>query len=162
MCRASTPTKESSCIARDGTKPTTLPGRQSRLLEVAHLLSRSSLSYRKVRSWSKMSSSLADVTTTTQVTKKLIPFLRSPVWITTGFGAKFAGPKGTNFDCEHDPILCKAMIDDLCTDSKEQLKQFKEHPELFDKYCRDLEGELNKRFTLVRHRSSTRHFSQSE
>jgi thioredoxin reductase len=35
-----------------------------------------------------------------KVAKKLIPFLRSPVWITTGFGAKFAGPQGTNFDCK--------------------------------------------------------------
>jgi hypothetical protein len=34
------------------------------------------------------------------VVKKLIPFLRSPVWITTGFGAKFAGPGGTNFTCK--------------------------------------------------------------
>ncbi len=34
------------------------------------------------------------------VVGKLIPFLRSSVWITTGFGAKFAGPGGTNFDCK--------------------------------------------------------------
>lgn len=35
------------------------------------------------------------------VVGKLIPFLRSSAWITTGFGAKFAGPGGTNFDCKH-------------------------------------------------------------
>jgi cation diffusion facilitator CzcD-associated flavoprotein CzcO len=29
--------------------------------------------------------------------KKLTAFLRSPVWVTTGFGAKHAGPGGTNF-----------------------------------------------------------------
>jgi hypothetical protein len=34
------------------------------------------------------------------VAKKVIPFLRSPVWITTGFGAKYAGPNGTNFKCK--------------------------------------------------------------
>lgn len=30
--------------------------------------------------------------------QKLIAFLRSPVWVTTGFGAKHAAPGGTNFD----------------------------------------------------------------
>ncbi|KAN0107798.1 FAD/NAD(P)-binding domain containing protein [Hyaloscypha variabilis] len=64
--------------------------------------------------------------------KKLIPFLRSPVWITTGFGAKFAGPGGTNF-----------------TYSNKQKKTFNEDPEHYNQYCRELEGELNKRFTLM-------------
>lgn len=32
--------------------------------------------------------------------KKLYPFLRSPVWITAGFGAKYAAPGGVNFECE--------------------------------------------------------------
>lgn len=36
---------------------------------------------------------------TNLVVGKLIPFLRSSVWITTGFGAKYAGPGGTNFKC---------------------------------------------------------------
>ena len=63
---------------------------------------------------------------------KLIPFLRSPVWITTGFGAKFAGPGGTNFQY-----------------SKEQIDEFIKDPEKHAKYCRDIEGELNKRFTLM-------------
>ncbi|KAF4463141.1 cyclohexanone monooxygenase [Fusarium albosuccineum] len=68
---------------------------------------------------------------------KLIPFLRSPVWITTGFGAKFAGPGGTNF----------AYSDD-------QIQTFKDDPEKYHEYCRKLEGELNKRFTLNHLRSS--------
>ncbi|KAJ9501902.1 hypothetical protein H2202_002864 [Exophiala xenobiotica] len=66
-----------------------------------------------------------------KVAKKVIPFLRSPVWITTGFGAKYAGPNGTNFEY-----------------SEEQKKLFENDPEAYNKYCRDLEGELNKRFTL--------------
>lgn len=37
---------------------------------------------------------------TDAVVGKLIPFLRSSVWITTGFGAKYAGPGGTNFKCK--------------------------------------------------------------
>ena len=32
--------------------------------------------------------------------KKLVPYLRSPVWITAGFGAKYAAPGGENFKCE--------------------------------------------------------------
>lgn len=34
-------------------------------------------------------------------------------------------------------------------DSKEQIDEFRDDPEAFDKYCRGLEGELNKRFTLM-------------
>jgi hypothetical protein len=34
-------------------------------------------------------------------------------------------------------------------DSEEEKKKFNEDPEAFNRYCRDLEGELNKRFTLV-------------
>ncbi|CZT08171.1 hypothetical protein WAI453_002217 [Rhynchosporium graminicola] len=63
---------------------------------------------------------------------KLIPFLRSPTWVTPGMGAKFAGKGGTNF--EYSPS---------------QLKEFNTDPGAYNKYCRDLEGELNRRFTLV-------------
>ena len=31
--------------------------------------------------------------------KKLIPYLRSPIWITAGFGSKCAAPGGLNFQC---------------------------------------------------------------
>ncbi|KAH7336483.1 cyclohexanone monooxygenase [Rhexocercosporidium sp. MPI-PUGE-AT-0058] len=64
--------------------------------------------------------------------KKLIPFLRSPVWITTGFAAKLAGPNGTNFSY-----------------SDEQRAEFHTDPKKYDDYCRTVEGELNKRFSLV-------------
>ena len=63
---------------------------------------------------------------------KLYAFLRSPVWVTTGFGAKYAGPGGTNFKY-----------------SDEQIKRFNENPEEHRKYARDIEGELNKRFNLM-------------
>lgn len=36
---------------------------------------------------------------TTLAVAQLTPFLRSAVWITTGFGAKMAGPGGSNFAC---------------------------------------------------------------
>jgi hypothetical protein len=42
-----------------------------------------------------------------------------------------------------------AMADDV-SDSEEQKKKFEDDPEGYNQYCRDLEGELNKRFTLVR------------
>ena len=64
--------------------------------------------------------------------EKLYAFLRSPVWITTGFGAKYAGPGGTNFSY-----------------SDEQKQEWCDHPETHAQYCRDVEGELNKRFTLM-------------
>ncbi|KAF3003284.1 hypothetical protein E8E14_006499 [Neopestalotiopsis sp. 37M] len=64
--------------------------------------------------------------------KKLVAFLRSPVWVTTGFGAKHAAPGGTNFDY-----------------SEEQKEAFREDTALHVKYCRDVEGELNKRFNLM-------------
>lgn len=81
------------------------------------------------------------------VVGKLIPFLRSPVWVTTGFGAKFAGPGGTNFECMSDPSKSQFMLTTL--DSPSQLKEFNTDPAAYDKYCRELEGELNKRFTMV-------------
>jgi hypothetical protein len=81
------------------------------------------------------------------VVGKLIPFLRSSVWVTTGFAAKYAGLGGSNFNCKtqrqpEDRILTQA-------DSPEQIEGFKKDPEAYNKYCRELEGELSKRFTLV-------------
>ena len=35
--------------------------------------------------------------------KKLYPFIRSPAWITAGFGAKHAAPGGVNFECKCPP-----------------------------------------------------------
>ncbi|OAL32683.1 hypothetical protein AYO20_07841 [Fonsecaea nubica] len=65
-------------------------------------------------------------------TKELHVFLRSPVWITAGFGAKHAAPGGVNFDY-----------------SEEQKNKFASDEAVLDKYCREVEGELNKRFTLM-------------
>lgn len=43
--------------------------------------------------------------------KKLVPFLRSPVWITAGFGAKYAAPGGVNFQCKSQSICVLASLD---------------------------------------------------
>lgn len=32
--------------------------------------------------------------------RKLYPFLRSPIWVTAGFGAKHAASGGLNFKCK--------------------------------------------------------------
>ncbi|KAJ9614291.1 hypothetical protein H2200_002427 [Cladophialophora chaetospira] len=64
--------------------------------------------------------------------KKLTAFLRSPAWITTGFGAKYAAKDGTNF------AYCE-----------EQRRKFRDSPDDYLQYCRDVEGELNKRFSLM-------------
>lgn len=84
------------------------------------------------------------------VVGKLIPFLRSSVWITTGFGAKYAGPGGTNFECkkQRDYWSSNFPLTGIL-DTKEQLEEFQKSPEALAKYSRDIEGELNKRFTLV-------------
>ena len=42
--------------------------------------------------------------------KKLIPYLRSPVWITAGFGAKYAAPGGENFKCESLEARCRVFL----------------------------------------------------
>lgn len=81
---------------------------------------------------------------------KLIPFLRSSVWITTGFGAKYAGPGGTNFKCNRPLVFAPVkylFLPHLDTD--EQLEEFRKDPKKLAKYSRDIEGELNKRFTLA-------------
>ena len=78
------------------------------------------------------SSSVQIVPSIQPIVGKLIPFLRSPVWITTGFGAKYAGPGGTNFKY-----------------SEEQINEFNADKDNYTKYARDVEGELNKRFTLM-------------
>jgi cation diffusion facilitator CzcD-associated flavoprotein CzcO len=44
---------------------------------------------------------------------KLFPYLRSPVWITAGFGAKYAAPGGVNFECRvlpSDPRRLKSRL----------------------------------------------------
>ncbi|EME82838.1 uncharacterized protein MYCFIDRAFT_203419 [Pseudocercospora fijiensis CIRAD86] len=57
---------------------------------------------------------------------------RSKTWITAGFGPRFAGPNGENFEY-----------------SEETKKKFRDDPELYLRYCKAVESELNQRFKLV-------------
>ena len=46
--------------------------------------------------------------------KKLIPYLRSPVWITAGFGAKYAAPGGENFKCASPRKVARLLLGTCC------------------------------------------------
>lgn len=96
--------KARSCIALLGIVPTTCPGRQLQSWEAALPQYRLFLLYNRVCQ-AKLTRQLLSLLLrfVHVVVGKLIPFLRSSVWITTGFAAKYAGPGGTNFNCEVGP-----------------------------------------------------------
>jgi cation diffusion facilitator CzcD-associated flavoprotein CzcO len=63
---------------------------------------------------------------------KVYTWVRSRTWITAGFGQKYAGPGGTNFDY-----------------SAEQKEEWRKDPEKYREYRKMVEAELNHRFRLV-------------
>ncbi|KAF7556347.1 hypothetical protein G7046_g6330 [Stylonectria norvegica] len=52
------------------------------------------------------------------------------------------------------------VIPSIQPDTNEQIESFKEDPVQYDKYCREVEGELNKRFTLNHLRSKDQQISR--
>lgn len=64
--------------------------------------------------------------------KQLYTWIKTPTWITAGFAQKFAGKNGANF---------------RYTDK--QKKEFAENPDLFLKYSKMIESELNQRFKFI-------------
>lgn len=64
--------------------------------------------------------------------KQLYTWIRSPTWITAGFAQKFAGPDGGNFKY-----------------TDKQKKIFQDDPELFKRYTKMIESELNVRFKFI-------------
>ncbi|KAH7489978.1 FAD-binding monooxygenase [Fusarium oxysporum f. sp. matthiolae] len=64
--------------------------------------------------------------------KELVTFLRSPTWITAGFAQTKAGPNGANFNF-----------------SGAQKKEFRDNPEVYLKYRKEIEAELNTRFKFI-------------
>ncbi|OQV01285.1 hypothetical protein CLAIMM_06668 [Cladophialophora immunda] len=68
--------------------------------------------------------------------KHLTTFIRTPTWVTAGFGSKYAGPGGTNF----------AYTD-------EQKEDFAHNPGRYLRFRKDVEHELNSRFRML-HRST--------
>lgn len=64
--------------------------------------------------------------------KQVITFIRTPTWITAGFAQSKAGPNGANFEF-----------------SDERKQQFRDDPETYLQYRKEVEGELNQRFKFV-------------
>lgn len=64
--------------------------------------------------------------------KQLYTWIKTPTWITAGFAQKFAGENGANFAY-----------------SATQKKEFEKNPELFMKYSKMIESELNQRFKFI-------------
>ncbi|KAM6536122.1 hypothetical protein FALCPG4_005640 [Fusarium falciforme] len=63
--------------------------------------------------------------------KKLLNFVRSPVWLTPGFSAKNAGPEGSNFKY-----------------TEEQKEKFRNDPKAYEDYIRKIEEDLGSRFPM--------------
>ncbi|KIV93713.1 hypothetical protein PV10_04908 [Exophiala mesophila] len=63
---------------------------------------------------------------------QLYTWVKTPTWITAGFAQRFAGPNGGNFKY-----------------TEEQKKRFADKPELFLKYSKMIESELNVRFKFI-------------
>lgn len=84
--------------------------------------------------------------------KQLYTWIRSPTWITAGFAQRFAGPQGANFACESIERLGSLgtpCTDDVSPDTEEQKKTFRDKPELFLRYSKMIESELNQRFKFI-------------
>ncbi|KAK4906175.1 hypothetical protein LTR66_017741 [Elasticomyces elasticus] len=63
---------------------------------------------------------------------QLYTWVKTPTWITAGFAQKFAGENGANFAY-----------------TKAQKEQFTKNPDLFLKYSKMIESELNQRFKFI-------------
>ncbi|KAI9818370.1 MAG: hypothetical protein M1827_000428 [Pycnora praestabilis] len=64
--------------------------------------------------------------------KHLITFIRTPTWITAGFAQSHAGPGGSNFKFSED-----------------QKRVWREDPQSYIAYCKEIESELNRRFKII-------------
>ena len=64
--------------------------------------------------------------------EKLYTWIKTSTWITAGFAQKFAGENGANFNY-----------------TEKQKKEFADNPELYLKYSKMIESELNQRFKFI-------------
>ncbi|EXJ88120.1 hypothetical protein A1O1_05048 [Capronia coronata CBS 617.96] len=64
--------------------------------------------------------------------KHLTTFIRTPTWVTAGFGSKYAGPGGTNFTFPED-----------------QKRKFADDRDGYLQYRKNVEHELNSRFMML-------------
>lgn len=83
-------------------------------------------------------------------------FIRSTSWVTAGFGQRFAGKNGANFDCKVPRDVPQTLAD--CTaDSEEQKRIFREDPKKYLLYRKNIESELNTRFRFILNGSPEQH-----
>ena len=52
------------------------------------------------------SSGVQTVATISKDVSKLYHWIRSPIWVTAGYGSKFASESGENFQCESTCLCC--------------------------------------------------------
>ncbi|KAK5327274.1 hypothetical protein LTR93_002658 [Exophiala xenobiotica] len=76
--------------------------------------------------------------------KQLLNFVRSPVWLSPGFSAKYAGPEGSNFKY-----------------TEEQKETFRKDPAAYREYVRKIEEDLGSRFKQQHEDSEIQHAVRS-
>ncbi|KAF2196341.1 FAD/NAD(P)-binding domain-containing protein [Delitschia confertaspora ATCC 74209] len=78
------------------------------------------------------SSGVQIVASIQQKVEKLYHWIRSPIWITTGFAQRWAAKKGANFKY-----------------SDQQIQYLKDNPKKYLEYRKQIENELNQRFKFI-------------
>lgn len=76
-------------------------------------------------------------------------FIRSAAWITAGFGQRFAGKNGKNFDCKYFGANCAEQGFNTALDNEEQREIMRKDPEKYLAYRKKIESELNSRFRFI-------------
>ncbi|KAI9711501.1 MAG: hypothetical protein M1820_002064 [Bogoriella megaspora] len=112
-----------------------IPGLQDftgKLMHSAHYEEGYDLSGKRVAVIGAGSSGVQLVANIQKKASKLYHWIRSPIWITAGFGESWAGKGGANF--EYTP---------------EQRRYLEENPKKYHEYRKQIENELNQRFKFI-------------
>ncbi|KIW69502.1 hypothetical protein PV04_05375 [Phialophora macrospora] len=110
-----------------------IPGLQSfkgTLLHSANWDAEANLEDKAVAVIGNGSSGIQLTTALQPVVHRLSVFIRNPTWISSSYAQQFAGPNGANFRY-----------------TAEQKAEFKADPAKFAKYCKEIETDMNGRFT---------------
>ncbi|OAG37868.1 hypothetical protein AYO21_07974 [Fonsecaea monophora] len=105
---------------------------QGTLMHSAHYTEDFDLTNKRVAVIGAGSSGIQIIAAITSQVKELYCWVRSPTWVTAGFGQKFAGPDGGNFEY-----------------TEEEKEQFRKNPDKFLRYSKLIETELNQRFKYI-------------
>ncbi|EXJ65479.1 hypothetical protein A1O7_01820 [Cladophialophora yegresii CBS 114405] len=119
------------------------------LYHTAHFDETADLKGKRVAVIGSGSSGVQTVASIYKDVAELYHWIRSPIWVTAGYGQAYAGENGENFEY-----------------SEEQKQEFKRDPEGYRSYRKKVESELNIRFkNILRHTAEaeeTRKFSLAE